>query len=142
MSRSYVVGVDGSEGSIRTAQYALEQAEKADATLKVIHVLEWSPYSFLTPEELEERKGRRKQELERGESAILAPIIEKLGSDSVDGEVRFGQIAEVISKYCDEIGAEQAFVGRHGGGGLSSRLFGSVPGALVQISNVPVTVVP
>ena len=142
MSKSYVVGVDGSEGSIRTAQYALEQAEKAGASLKVIHVLEWSPYSFLTPEELEERKGRRKQELERGESAILTPIIEKLGSDNVGGEVRFGQIAEVISNYCDEIGADQSFVGRHGGGGLSSRLFGSVPGALVQISNVPVTVVP
>jgi len=142
MSKSYVVGIDGSEGSIRTAQYALEQAEKAGASLKVIHVLEWSPYSFLTNEELEERKGRRKEELERGKTAIIGPMVEKLDSDNVDGEVRFGQIAEVISKYCDEIGAEQAFVGRTGEGGLTSRLFGSVPGTLVQISNVPVTVVP
>ena len=141
MSKSYVVGIDGSEGSIRTAQYALTQAQKAGASLKVIHVLEWSPYSFLTPEELEERKKRRVEELDRGKTAILGPIIEKLGDDGVEGEVRFGQIADVISKYCDEIGAEQCFVGRHGGG-LTSRLFGSVPGSLVQISNVPVTVVP
>ncbi len=142
MSKSYVVGVDGSEGSIRTAQYALAQAEKAGASLKVIHVLEWSPYSFLTPQELEERKMRRKEELERANTAILQPIIEKLGSDNVEGEARFGQIAEVISEYSDEIGAEQTFVGRNGDGGLTSRLFGSVPSILVQISNVPVTVVP
>ena len=142
MSKSYVVGIDGSEGSIRTAQYALAQAQSAGASLKVLHVLEWSPYSFLTPEELEERKKRRREELERANSAILEPIIEKLGADGIEGEVRYGQIAEVISTYCDEIGAEQCFVGRHGGGGLTSRLFGSVPGSLVQISNVPVTVVP
>ena len=142
MSKSYVVGIDGSEGSIRTAQYALAQAQGAGASLKVLHVLEWSPYSFLTPEELEERKKRRREELERANTVIIAPIIDKLGTDGIEGEVRYGQIAEVISKYCDEIGAEQCFVGRHGGGGLTSRLFGSVPGALVQISNVPVTVVP
>ena len=142
MSKSYVVGIDGSEGSIRTAQYALAQAEKAGASLKVVHVLEWSPYSFLTPEELEERHKRRQEELERAKSAVIAPMLEKLGGDNVEGEVRYGQIAEVISNYCDEIGADQSFVGRHGGGGLTSRLFGSVPGVLVQISNVPVTVVP
>ncbi len=142
MSKSYVVGIDGSEGSIRTAQYALAQADKAGASLKVIHVLEWSPYSFLTPEELEERHKRRQEELERAKTAVIGPMLEKLGSDSAEGEVRYGQIAEVISNYCDEIGADQAFVGRHGGGGLTSRLFGSVPGILVQISNIPVTVVP
>ncbi len=142
MSKSYVVGIDGSEGSVRTAQYALVQAEKAGASLKVIHVLEWSPYSFLTPEELEERHKRRQEELERAKSAVIVPMLEKLGGDNIEGEVRYGQIAEVISSYCDEIGADQSFVGRHGGGGLTSRLFGSVPGVLVQISNVPVTVVP
>ena len=142
MSKSYVVGIDGSEGSIRTAQYALVQAQKAGATLKVIHVLEWSPYSFLTPEELEVRHKRRGEELERANTAIIGPVIEKLGSGDIEGEVRYGHIAEVISTYCDETGAEQAFVGRHGDGGLTSRLFGSVPGLLVQISNIPVTVVP
>ena len=142
MSTSYVVGVDGSEGSIRTAQYALAQAQSAGASLKVLHVLDWSPYSFLTPEELEERRARRVEELERANTAILGSVIDKLGSENVEGEVRYGQIPEVISKYCDEIGAGQCFVGRHGGGGLSSRLFGSVPGSLVQICNVPITVVP
>ena len=142
MSKSYVVGIDGSEGSIRTAQYALAQAQKAGASLKVIHVLEWSPYSFLTPEGLEERHKRRSEELERARSAIIGPVIEKLGSGEIEGEVRYGHVAQVISTYCDEIGAEQAFIGRHGGGGLTSRLFGSVPGSLVQICNVPVTVVP
>lgn len=142
MSKIYVVGIDGSEGSIRTAQYALAQAQQAGASLKVIHVLEWSPYSFLTPEELEERHKRRGEELERANTAIIKPLIEKLGSGDMEGEVRYGHVPEVISKYCDEIGAEQAFVGRHGDGGITSRLFGSVPGTLVQISNVPVTVVP
>lgn len=141
MSKSYVVGVDGSEGSLRAAQYASAMAQKSGAALKVIHVLEWSPYSFLTPEELEERRARRSDELDRAHTAILQPVIEKLGSNT-EGEVRFGHIAEVISLYCDEVGADHCFIGRHGDGGLTSRLFGSVPGTLVQISNVPITVVP
>ncbi len=144
MSEIYVVGIDDSEGSIRAAQYAVDHASKTKAAVKILHVLEWSPYSFLTPEELEERHKLRRQELERAKSAIVDFLVNKIktGDVSVEGDVRYGHVAESIHQYCGEINATHLYVGRHGGGGLSTRLFGSVPGALVQSAKIPVTVVP
>ncbi|MCP3688643.1 MAG: universal stress protein [Gammaproteobacteria bacterium] len=144
MAEIYVVGVDGSEGSVRTAQYAVDHAAKTNAVVKIIHILEWSPYTFLTNEELAERHKRRKDELERAKTAILDLVVTKINEQgvSIEEEVRYGHISEQMQQYCDEVGASHMYVGRHGGGSISTRIFGSVPGALVQISNIPVTVVP
>ena len=144
MPENYVVGIDGSEGSIRAAQYTIDLASKSHAKVLIIHVLEWSPYSFLTNEELAERHKRRREELERAKSAIVDLVLTKLntGDVSVEKEVRYGSIAEEIQRYCADQEATHIFIARHGGGGLATRLFGSVAGALVQTSNVPVTVVP
>ena len=60
----------------------------------------------------------------------------------VTGDVRYGGIAETISKCSDDVNGELIFVNRSGESKISARLFGSVPGALVQIANVPVIVVP
>ncbi len=144
MSLIYVVGVDGSEGSVRATQYAVDQASKTNAAVKIIHVLEWSPYTFLTNEELAERHKRRKEELERAKTAILDLVVTKINEQgvSIEGVVHYGHVAEQMQQYCEEIGANHIYIGRHGGGAISTRIFGSVPGALVQISNIPVTVVP
>lgn len=144
MALCYVVAVDGSDGSIKAAKYALEQATHAAAELKILHVLHWSPYSFLTPEELEERHKRRQEELQRAYSAICDPVVKALGTTQipVSTEVRYGNIPEVITQYADEAGASEIFIGRQGGGTLANRIFGSVPGTLIQISDIPVTVVP
>jgi nucleotide-binding universal stress UspA family protein len=144
MALCYVVAVDGSDSGIKAAKYALEKASHAAAELKILHVLEWSPYSFLTPDELAERHKRRGEELKRAQSAICDPTIQALGATQVpvSTEVRYGQIADVINQYAGETGASQIFVGRHGGGQMSTRIFGSVPGKLIQISDIPVTVVP
>jgi len=144
MALCYVVAVDGSDGGIKAAKYALEKAAHAAAELKILHVLEWSPYSFLTPEELAERHKRRGEELQRAQTAICDPIVKILGTTStpISTEVRYGHVTEVIAKYTKEVGASQIFIGRHGGGQLTSRVFGSVPSSLIQISDVPVTVVP
>ncbi len=144
MSVIYVVGVDGSEGSVRAVQYAVDQASKTNAAVKIIHILEWSPYTFLTNEELAERHKRRRDELERAKTAIVDLVVTKINEQgvSIEGEVRYGHVAEQLQQYCEETGAGHMYIGRHGGGAISTRIFGSVPGALVQISNIPVTVVP
>ena len=144
MSTKFIVGIDDSKDSARAADFAVAMSKGTDTSIHIIHVLEWSPYSFLTPQELEERHKRRGEELERANTAIVAPILEKLGGGGreVTGEVRYGGIAETISKYADKIDADQIFIARTGDNSLSTRIFGSVPGALVQIAKVPVTVVP
>ncbi|MPV85984.1 universal stress protein [Ostreibacterium oceani] len=144
MSKCYVVGIDGSEGGVRAAKFAAEDAKAAGATLKIIHVLEWSAYSFLTPEELEQRHKRREEDLTKAKTAILNPLVSALGDYGIqiDAVVKYGNIAETLVNYGKESNATHIFVGRHGGSKLSNRIFGSVPANLVQIADVPVTVVP
>ncbi len=144
MSEIYLVGIDGSDGSVRAVQYAVDQALKTQASVKIIHVLEWSPYTFLTNDELAERHKRREEELERAKTAIVDLVVKKINEQGVpiSGEVRYGNIVDELQKYSEELSASHIYIGRHGGGSISTRIFGSVPGALVQVSGIPVTVVP
>lgn len=144
MSEKIVVGYDDSEASKNALAFAMDLAKARGCELVVAHVLEWSPYSFLTPEELEERHKRRREELERAEEVLMAPVRGQLASAGVTGETvsRYGHIAETLSEIIDETGAKQVIVGRTGHSNLSSRIFGSVAGTLAQVATVPVTIVP
>ncbi|WP_424943713.1 universal stress protein [Aliiroseovarius crassostreae] len=144
MSNKIVVGFDGSGGDTATLDFAVDLANAQGGSIVVAHVLEWSPYSFLTPSELEERHKRRAEELERAETAVLAPVMKLLESRGVTATtaLKYGNIAETLCKIVTEEGATQIVVGRNASSSLSSRLFGSVAGSLAQISSVPVTIVP
>jgi nucleotide-binding universal stress UspA family protein len=144
MTHPIVIAVDGSEAGHRAVDHAVALASGSGAPLVVAHVLEWSPYSFLTPEELAERHKRREQELARAESAILAPVVQAIEAKglSVSTEIRYGHVAETLVEIAKKRGASQIVTGRTGAGGLSARLFGSVAGTLAQIAPVPVTIVP
>lgn len=144
MSKKFVVGYDGSEASHRALEFAIERAGLQKASVVVAHVLEWSPYSFLTPEELADRHKRRSEELDRAEKAIIAPVLKELEKSGVKvtSVMRYGQIADTLCDIATAEGADQIFVGRNGVGGIAARVFGSVAGSLSQISPVPCTIVP
>lgn len=144
MSEKVVVGYDDSQASKNALGFAVDLAKARGCALVVVHVLEWSPYSFLTPEELEERHKRRREELNRAEEALLAPVRAELASAGVEAETmsRYGHIAETLAEIIKETGAKQVVIGRTGHSGLSSRIFGSVAGTLAQVATVPVTIVP
>ena len=144
MPNKYVVGYDGSDSSKRAVEFALDRAKASGASLVVAHVLEWSPYSFLTPEELEERHKRRQEELERAETALMKPVVEQLAKEGVAVKtvIQYGHIAEKLCEIAADNGASQIVIGRNGHSGLGSRLFGSVAGSLVQTAPVPCTIVP
>lgn len=139
MNNTYVVGYDGSEGSKRALDFAQERAKLANANLVVAYVLEWSPYSFLTPDEIEERHTRRQEELQRAEDAIISPIMAQL--ENAESVIKYGQIAETLNEIAEEKGAAQIFIGRSGES-LSSRVFGTTAGKLAQVAIVPCTIVP
>ena len=144
MSQTIVVGYDASASGNRALEFALNEATSKGANVLIAHVLEWSPYSFLTPEELEERHKRRGEELARAEQAVLGPVVEKAKASGVatETELRYGHIAETLCNIADEKSASQVVIGRTGHSELASRLFGSVAGTLAQASPVPVTIVP
>ena len=144
MSHKIVVGFDGSDSARAALSFAVNAAKKQGGALVIAHVLEWSPYSFLTPTELEERHKRRAEELDRAEKAILAPVLESVRSSGVEvtTTLRYGHIAETLVSIAKEEGANQIVIGRTGHSSLSSRLFGSVAGSLAQAAPVAVTIVP
>lgn len=144
MNECYMVGIDNSECSSRALGFAAERAKSASAKLVVVYVIEWSPYSFNTPEENAMRHKRREEEIEAATKSVLTPALKKLKASglTVEGIVRHGNVAGVLSGLAGECGANQMFVGRIGGSGLTTMLFGSVTSKLVQMSTVPVTIVP
>ena len=144
MAENFLVGVDGSEGGTRAVDFAVARAKSSGARLIIAYVIEWSPYSFMTPEELEMRNKRHDEEIAKAQSQIVDPIVASLKSQGLDatGRVRHGHAAEVICQLAREEKATQVFVGRLGISKLKALLFGSITGSLVQICPVPVTVVP
>ena len=143
MKELYIVGFDDTDAAARAVNFATERAKASGGTVLVLYVLEWSPYSFLTNEELAERHSRRKAELGRAES-MLEPVLERVRGEGVDCEalVRYGDPAELICKAASERGATQILVGRTGDSSFKSRLLGSLVVTLAQAAPVPLTVVP
>ena len=87
MSDIYLVGVSDGGGSNSAVDFAANRAKASGASVTILHVLDWSPFSFLTPEELNERHKRREEELGRGQTAIVDPIVAKAqgGRDRCQG---------------------------------------------------------
>lgn len=136
----FVAAFDGRDEIVIST--AADRARKEGARLHVVHVLEWSPYTFLTPQELEDRHRQREQDFARATQSVLNPVIERLRQTGlpVSGEVRFGNIADVIIDVAREQGASLIFAGRSST--LSARVFGSVASGLAQSAPMPVVIVP
>ncbi len=144
MTIQIVVAYDGSGAGRRAVDFAVDLARCSGASLVLAHVLEWSPYSFLSADELAERHKRRAEELRRARTAIVDPVLAQLGAAGVEveAEIRYGHVAETLVGIARDKGAAQIVIGRTGHSTMVARLFGSVAGSLAQIAPVPVTIVP
>jgi nucleotide-binding universal stress UspA family protein len=144
MEQKLLVGIDCSTCSDRALEYAAAWAESSGIPLLVVHVIEWSPYSFNTPMENEVRHQRREAELERARAEIVDPVVKRLREQGIEAEglIRHGHPAHTINELAAEAGVTNIIVGRRGTSRIKSQLFGSVPSTLVQVADIPVTVVP
>ncbi len=144
MSLVFLVGVDCSTCGSRALEYATQRASVKGAKLLVAHVIEWSQFSFSTPQENEQRHARREEEILRAKSEIIDPILEQLNEKgiSAEGIVRHGHVADTLLAIARDNEATNIMIGRHGSSRLEARIFGSVASTLVQIADRPVTVVP
>ena len=139
-----LVGLDASDCSRRALDFARLRAKTMGVSLVIVYVIEWSPYSFNTPEENAERHKRREEEIATAHASVLDPTLSMLKESGLDadGLVRHGNVADVLNELAVERNAVQIVVGRVGASGLKSLIFGSVTSKLVQVASVPVTVVP
>ena len=144
MSNKILVALDGSDGGRRALNAAVKNASLTKSDLVLTYVIDWTPYSFHTPQELEERHQRRESEIERANEAILASEHAVALGEGINVEtvVRHGKIAQTLLDLAKEYDVSQIYIGRQGESMVSSMLFGSVTAALIQTAEVPVTIVP
>ncbi len=139
-----LVAYDHSAGSQRALARAVALAQALRSGLLIAHVIEWSPYRFTIPEDNAERHLRREAEIAAAENEVLAPACRVADEAGVAAEplVRHGHVAETLAALATERGAALIVCGRRGQSRIHSLLLGSVATSLVQISQVPVLVVP
>lgn len=139
-----LVGVDRSEESRRAVEFAAGWALDLGRSLLVVHVVPWSPFSFNTPEENEQRPARRQTELKAAAEQVTEPMASVARERDVQVEtlVQHGDPVETLIEIARSRGSEQIVLGRTGDGRVRQALFGSIPAQVVQHATVPVTVVP
>lgn len=144
MTYKIVVGLDGSGADGPAVQFAKNLSKAMGACeLLLVYVIEWSPFTFQTPEENELRHKRREEEISTAQERAVDPAVAAISADGlkVRGLVRHGNVADTLDRIAKEEGARQIVVGRNDPQSLSSRIFGSATANLVMHASVPVTVV-
>ncbi|WP_020591332.1 universal stress protein [Kiloniella laminariae] len=144
MSTKLIVGLDGSGSGDRALAYAKRLSKLiGKCSLELIYVIEWSPYSFQTPEENASRHKRREEEIKTAMERVIQPALDALKADgfTATGRVKHGDAADILNAVAMEEKAEQIVVARSSEGGFTRRIFGSVTANLVMHASVPVTVV-
>ncbi len=145
MPASIIVGLDGSEASDRAADAAADAARHHGLRLVLACVVPWSPYSFTSGDENERRSIEKEREIAAAHERVLDPVVTRLsaaGDVPVEGVVRHGHPAETLVEIARETDAAWITVGRVGQSRVRTLLFGSTPSNLIQLSPVPVLVVP
>ena len=144
MTTKIVIGLDGTETGERVIAFAKDLARLiGSCELVVAYVIEWSPYTFQTPEENAQRHKRREEEVDLATSRIVTPAVEALREAGFQAQVvvRHGDVAETLNAITMEMGGSQIVVGRSSADGIKKRIFGSSTQNLVMHADVPVTVV-
>jgi nucleotide-binding universal stress UspA family protein len=132
-----LVGVDGSENSLRAARIAAEMAALFRSEIVLLNVLQPTESAYFTgmptTEDAEKAKGEEKLYRAKAvcEEAGLEPAL----------KVMLGNPAMAILHLAED-GYDLVIVGTRGSGGLARFLMGSVSTRVVQFAKVPVMVVP
>lgn len=136
MAGRIVVGVDGSDQSVRALRWAAAQAELTEAELVAVTAWEYPTWGGLTPE-------AATFDPEREAARVLTETVERAlgaeGAARVAHKTHKGNPGEALLKHAET--ADLLVVGARGYSGLKATVLGSVSLHVVQHSRVPVTVV-
>ncbi|WP_335998826.1 universal stress protein [Halorientalis halophila] len=137
MYDSILVPTDGSDAARAAVDHAIDHAERYDATLHVLYVIEAPPTDEATT-------GDVLDSLEAtGKRAIQEVTDQARAADvgTVEGMVAEGQPHRAILTYVEDNGIDLVVMGTHGRTGLDRYLLGSVTEKVVRTSPVPVLTV-
>jgi len=141
---SLLVGVDKSSSSRRAVAFAARLASESGASLRIVHVIPWSPYSFSTPAENEHRSASKQLEIAAADQQIVQPALAVTEEFTVTPTTTIvhGSPAETLVSMAEKLEGAHIIVGRTGDSKFKQVIFGSTPSKLIQISSTPVTVIP
>jgi nucleotide-binding universal stress UspA family protein len=136
--RRIVVAYDGSDPSVRAAQFALKFLTSDDAEIWIVHATD-PPRSVAEPR-TEEEQGSELIAIEHSLRAIQS--VADPSGNRLHVWVREGKAATVVLEAAAEVRADLIVVGTRGLRGASRLLLGSVSTDVLSHSTRPVTVVP
>ncbi|ADB62290.1 UspA domain protein [Haloterrigena turkmenica DSM 5511] len=138
MFDTVVVATDGSESVKRAVDVALDLADRFDAEVHALSVVDASEVDA-SPQQLREEL---RTALETTADAALATVEERSDADlEIDTAVREGRPAAQICEYAREVDADLVATGTRGRHGENRLLLGSVAERVVRTSPVPVLTV-
>lgn len=143
--KEVLVGVDRSEASRRAVNFAASMCRTLDRHLVIAHVIPWSPYSFNTPAENEERPIRKAAELKAAAEQVVEPLADlarQTDGVTLDTVLKHGQPVDTLLDLVDDRPITHIVLGRTGDSVLRQAVFGGLPIRLIHHTPVPVTVVP
>ena len=136
MFDTIVIATDGSESVGRAVDVALDLAERFDAAVHALYVVDSGEVDS-TPDAV--REDMRHALQERGGEAIVG--VQKRAERSVTAVVREGRPANEIAEYAREIDADLVATGTRGRHGENRFLIGSVAERVVRTCPTPVLTV-
>lgn len=142
MTRTIVVGVDGSDGSVTALRWAVEEAERVDARVEA--VIAWTyPYVATVPGVVSPVFAV--DDVEADARALLDDAVDRAlegrGTEvTIDRRVEAGPAARALIERSAE--ADLLVVGTRGHGGFVGLLLGSVSEQCAHHAKCPVVIVP
>ena len=134
---TWVVGVDGSENSVRALRWAAAHAPSRTSTLRVVRA--WNIPSNggldMLPGNLDDFRPKAAYDELDDLIAELGPL-----GVAVEGRVEFGSPSRVLLDACDD--ADLLVMGTRGHGGFARLLLGSTSHQCATHAPIPVVVVP
>lgn len=138
MYDAILVPVDGSDPSDRAVDHAAALAERYDATLYLLSVVE----RLYTTDATTILTHKLIRTFERGSEEIVDAASERVPDDvSVETEIRDGTPADEIRAFADESGADLVVMGTRGEGSISRLFLGSTTERAVRLADCPVMAV-
>ncbi|HEY7564582.1 MAG TPA: universal stress protein [Acidimicrobiia bacterium] len=121
--RVVVVGIDGSGPSLFALRAAVNEAQRRDAHLHVVHVADYTPAMLHLPggtivDTADIAAARRREVWERAEQALA-------GIGNVERVDLDGYPADTLVDYCQEVAADLLVLGTRGRGRMASTFLGS-----------------
>lgn len=143
MYDSILLPTDGSQGAADATAHAIDAADRYDADLHVLYVVDERVYGAYSGDEfVHEREGAEETIRETGED-VLADVMAQAedAGVSVTTALEDGIPHEEIVDYVGDEGVDAVVIGTEQKSGEYRQMIGSVSDRVLRLVDIPVTVV-